>query len=236
MYCCSLSGADGSPSPGAPHVLGPRRSHHRPPEAHAAVRRPVRGRRRASSAARSPGRCRPRAASPPRSSGSARADARIEAATGTQAAPGVVALMTRPDQAAAGARRARRRSRGSRRVSREPVASRDGRSAYLLATLKASADEDGRRRRARAALRGQRRRPARRPAVRPAPDRRLRLRGPRPRRDARLPDPAAALAAVLPRPRDGAPARGRHDHRARHVPRADVVNQAYTSRSSRSTS
>ena len=155
-------------------------------------------------------------------SGSARAVERIEAATGTQASPGVVALMQRP--------RAERRRRCSAQLAapaRDRVASsrataslsRDGRAAYLAATLTRDADED-------AVVAGLDERFAGDGDVllggsvfAQQPDRRQRLGGPRPRRDARLPDPAAALAAVLPRPRDGAAARGRDHHRARHVPR-----------------
>jgi len=73
-------------------------------------------------------------------SGSARADARIEAATGTQSSPGVVALMKRPDQAAQ-VRAQLQAQPGIATVADQPVASRDGRQAYLLATLKAGADE-----------------------------------------------------------------------------------------------
>ena len=74
-------------------------------------------------------------------SGSARAEARIEAATGTQAAPGVVALMDSPAQAAK-VRAELQAQPGIASVSEQPTLSRDGRQAYLLATLKATADED----------------------------------------------------------------------------------------------
>ena len=72
-------------------------------------------------------------------------------------------------------------------------------------------------------------RPARRLGVRAAPDRRRRLRGPRARRDARVPHPAAAVAAVLPRPRHDPAARGRDDHGARaRFLALTAVNQAYS--------
>ena len=58
------------------------------------------------------------------------------------------------------------------------------------------------------------------PGRRRLPDRRDGGRGPRPRRADRLPVPARALAALLPRPRDAAAARGRDHDRARDVPRA----------------
>ena len=61
-------------------------------------------------------------------SGSARAEARIEQATGAQAAPGVVALVNDPARAAEVACAARSASPGSPR-SRHRDASRDGRSA-----------------------------------------------------------------------------------------------------------
>jgi uncharacterized membrane protein YdfJ with MMPL/SSD domain len=74
-------------------------------------------------------------------SGSARAEARIEAATGRQEAPGVVALINDPAQA--GAVRAQLRAQpGIADVPAQPVLSRDGRRAYLFATLNADADED----------------------------------------------------------------------------------------------
>jgi uncharacterized membrane protein YdfJ with MMPL/SSD domain len=73
-------------------------------------------------------------------SGSARADARIEAATGMQSSAGVVALMKRPGQAPQ-VRAQLLAQPGIATVAEQPVASRDGRQAYLLATLKASADE-----------------------------------------------------------------------------------------------
>src|SRR5687767_13174485 len=72
-------------------------------------------------------------------SGSARAEARIEAATGTQAAPGVVALLQAPQRAAAG-RAELAAQRGIASVSEAPTPSRDRRSAYLTATLSAGAD------------------------------------------------------------------------------------------------
>src|SRR3954470_8792267 len=74
-------------------------------------------------------------------SGSARALERIESAIGTEASPGVVALMR--DQADAPAVRAQlARQPGIASVSEKPTLSRDGRQAYLMATLKTSADED----------------------------------------------------------------------------------------------
>jgi uncharacterized membrane protein YdfJ with MMPL/SSD domain len=75
------------------------------------------------------------------SSGSARAEARIEAATGRQATTGVVALMRAPGRAAA-VRAQLAAQPGIESVSPTPTLSRDGRSAYLLATLSANADED----------------------------------------------------------------------------------------------
>ena len=105
--------------------------------------------------------------------------------------------------------------------SRHPAPSRDGRSASVAATLRADADEEE----VAAAL-----------EERYGDDRDValgggavagsqvgdeRVRGSRPRRAARLPRAPAALAAVLPRPRDGAAAGGRDDDGARHVPRAD---------------
>ena len=74
-------------------------------------------------------------------SGSARAQARIEAATGVQAAPGVVALMRSPGQAAE-VRAELEAQPGIASVSRQPTLSRDGTRAYLLATLDATAQED----------------------------------------------------------------------------------------------
>jgi uncharacterized membrane protein YdfJ with MMPL/SSD domain len=74
-------------------------------------------------------------------SGSARAEARIEAATGTQEAPGVVTLMRDKAQAAdVGAKL--RQQPGIATVPEQPVLSRDGKQAYLFATLKADADEE----------------------------------------------------------------------------------------------
>ena len=73
-------------------------------------------------------------------SGSARAVEQIEAATGAQAAPGVVALMQDPSRAAE-VRRTLAAQPGIASVS-DPVPSRDGRSAYVAATLTADADED----------------------------------------------------------------------------------------------
>src|SRR3954454_12791429 len=74
-------------------------------------------------------------------SGSARAEARIEAATGTQEAPGVVALM-RDKAQAADVRAKLRQQPGIATVPAQPVLSRDGKQGYLFATLKADADED----------------------------------------------------------------------------------------------
>jgi RND superfamily putative drug exporter len=74
-------------------------------------------------------------------SGSARAEARIEAATGMQETPGVVALMRDPGMAAdVGAKL--EAQPGIATVAEQPVTSRDGRQAYLLATLSAKADEE----------------------------------------------------------------------------------------------
>src|SRR3954452_10772925 len=64
-------------------------------------------------------------------SGSARADARIEAATGRQSSAGVVALMNRPDQAPQ-VRAELQAQPGIATVAGQPVASRDGRQAYLV--------------------------------------------------------------------------------------------------------
>jgi uncharacterized membrane protein YdfJ with MMPL/SSD domain len=75
------------------------------------------------------------------SSGSARAEAKIEEATGTAATPGVVALMRTPDRANA-VREQLAAQPGIASVSGQPTLSRDGRSAYLLATLTANADDD----------------------------------------------------------------------------------------------
>ncbi|HEY6886661.1 MAG TPA: hypothetical protein VI300_02740, partial [Solirubrobacter sp.] len=75
------------------------------------------------------------------SSGSARAEAKIEQATGTAATPGVVALMRDPQQATAVRERLAAQP-GIASVTPQPTLSRDGRQAYLLATLKADADED----------------------------------------------------------------------------------------------
>src|SRR4051794_36576132 len=74
------------------------------------------------------------------SSGSARAEARIEQATGRDATPGVVALMRSPRQAAA-VHDQLAATPGIASVAGTPTLSRDGRSAYLLATLDANADE-----------------------------------------------------------------------------------------------
>jgi uncharacterized membrane protein YdfJ with MMPL/SSD domain len=89
-------------------------------------------------------------------SGSARAVDRIEAATGTQAAPGVVALLRTPAGAESAAAR-ERIAAVQRTLAAEPgiasvtsvetthdprFVSRDGRSTYVAATLEAGADED----------------------------------------------------------------------------------------------
>jgi RND superfamily putative drug exporter len=74
-------------------------------------------------------------------SGSARADARIERALGTQSTAGVVALLADPGQAAT-VRAQLEHQPGIASVSAQPTLSRDGRQAYLLATLKAGAEED----------------------------------------------------------------------------------------------
>ena len=73
-------------------------------------------------------------------SGSARAVERIEAATGAQAAPGVVALVQDPSRAAEVGRTLAAQP-GIASVS-DPVPSRDGRSAYVAATLTGDADEE----------------------------------------------------------------------------------------------
>ena len=89
-------------------------------------------------------------------SGSARAVERIEAATGTQASPGVVALLSTPSGADSPEARARVAavqrtlaaepgvaSVTSVETTRDPrFVSRDGRATYLAATLDADADED----------------------------------------------------------------------------------------------
>src|SRR3954451_6382336 len=67
------------------------------------------------------------------SSGSARAEARIERATGRDATPRVVALMRSPRQAAA-VHAQHAATPGIASVAGTPTLSRDGRSAYLLAT------------------------------------------------------------------------------------------------------
>ncbi|WP_037494201.1 MMPL family transporter [Solirubrobacter soli] len=74
-------------------------------------------------------------------SGSAKAQAEIEAATGMQEAPGVVALMKDPGQAAA-VRAKLARQPGIASVPPQPVLSRDGKQAYFFATLTAKADEE----------------------------------------------------------------------------------------------
>src|SRR4051794_16883184 len=74
-------------------------------------------------------------------SGSARALERIESALGTQGAPGVVALMRHRADAPA-VREQLAHQPGIASVSPRPTLSRDGRQAYLMATLKTSADED----------------------------------------------------------------------------------------------
>jgi RND superfamily putative drug exporter len=83
-------------------------------------------------------------------SGSARAVERIEAATGAQAAPGVVVLLRTPSGAQSPAARARadavRRTLaaqpGIASVGDARAVSRDGRATYVTATLDAGADED----------------------------------------------------------------------------------------------
>jgi uncharacterized membrane protein YdfJ with MMPL/SSD domain len=89
-------------------------------------------------------------------SGSARAVDRIEAATGTQATPGVVALLRTPSGAESPTAQARIAavqrtlaaqsgiaSVSSAETSRDPrFVSRDGRATYLAATLERGADED----------------------------------------------------------------------------------------------
>src|SRR4051812_40743187 len=74
-------------------------------------------------------------------SGSAKAEARIEAATGMQETPGVVALMRDPTQADS-VRAQLKAQDGIAGVSEKPVLSRDGEQAYVLATLAAPVDED----------------------------------------------------------------------------------------------
>jgi RND superfamily putative drug exporter len=74
-------------------------------------------------------------------SGSAKAEARIEAATGKQETPGVVALMRDPSMADS-VRTKLQDQPGIATVAQQPVTSRDGQQAYLLATLSATADED----------------------------------------------------------------------------------------------
>ena len=92
----------------------------------------------------------------PTDSGSARAIERIEGATGTQAAPGVVALLSTPSGADSPEAR-ERVAAVQRTLAAEPgiasvtsvastrderFVSRDGRATYLAATLEAGADED----------------------------------------------------------------------------------------------
>jgi len=89
-------------------------------------------------------------------SGSTRAIERIQAATGTQAAPGVVALVQTPSGATS-SEAERRIGAVQRTLAADPAiasvtsvestrdkrfVSRDGRSSYLAATLKSDADED----------------------------------------------------------------------------------------------
>src|SRR3954469_17185848 len=74
-------------------------------------------------------------------SGWAKAQARIEAETGRQESPGVVALFG--DKADAAAVRTKlQRQPGIASVPEQPVLSRDGEQAYFFATLTADADED----------------------------------------------------------------------------------------------
>jgi RND superfamily putative drug exporter len=73
-------------------------------------------------------------------SGSARANARIEQATGAQAAPGVVALVRDPARASQVAAELQR-APGIASVA-PPETSRDGRSASVAAVLRADADEE----------------------------------------------------------------------------------------------
>ena len=149
-------------------------------------------------------------------------------ATGTQSSPGVVALDEAPRS---GRRRCALSSSAAghrdRRPS-QPVASRDGRQAYLLATLKAGADEadvaDGLEQR----FEGNRDVLLGGALFAAAPDRRHAS----PRTSAArrlLAFPILLLLSLLF-------FRGRatvlplavgHDDGARHVPRAHVVNQAY---------
>ena len=234
MYWCSLSrrvtAHKVTRSPRRVHR--PRRPHHRPPEALTllAVARSS-SCSPASSVDPSPARCEDSGGFTATDSGSARAVERIEAATGTQAAPGVVALLRTPSApsrrrrpradrrgAADARRRARDRLGRSVATTRDPrFVSRDGRATYLAATLDADADEDA----VVAAL-----------AERFADADDVVLGGslvagsqigdsvdgrPGPRRGARVPDPAAPLAPLLPRPRRRAAARGRDHDRARHA-------------------
>src|SRR4051794_14593254 len=74
------------------------------------------------------------------SSDAARAEAQIERATGTAATPGVVALFDEPSRATAVSQTLAAQP-GIASVAPKPTLSRDGRSGYLLATLKADADE-----------------------------------------------------------------------------------------------
>jgi RND superfamily putative drug exporter len=74
-------------------------------------------------------------------SGSAKAEARIEAATGMQETPGVVALMKDPGMADT-VRAQLKAQPGIAAVAEQPVLSHDGKQAYVLATLASPVDED----------------------------------------------------------------------------------------------
>ncbi len=156
----------------------------------------------ASSAARSPGRSSPPAGSPPRTRARPAPRSGSRQATGAQATPGVVVLVRDPARADEGREPSSRTSPGSS-PSPRPTPSRDGRTAYRAATLAADADEDEVVSRARASAS----RTIATSSLGGGAGRRSSQIGDSVSEDlgraetARLPGAAAALAAVLPRPR-----------------------------------
>ncbi len=253
MYWCSLAGqrrvtAHKRRSPSRVHR--PRRPHHRPPEALSCSACRSSSCSPACSADPWRARWRTRAASRRRTRAPLARSSASSRPPGRRRRPGVVALLRAPSGAES-PEAAARIAAVQRTLAAEPgiasvvsvattrdprFVSRDGRDDLPRRHARRRRRRGRGGGRARRALRGRGRRHARRLGLRRDPDRRQRDGRPRPRRGARLPDPAAALARVLPRPRRAAAARGRDHDRARHVPRAHRWSTRSTgSRSSRST-
>ena len=164
---------------------------------------------------------------------SVRAIERIEAATGRAPSAGIVAARRHPGRAARrrrpGRRGDRRRSRPSPASSTSPrrprtrgdpagLVSTDGTQVLVLGTLARRRGRRPRRRVGPRHLRRPGRRHRRRLGRGRPPARQHRRRGPRPRRAVGLPDPVAAVAALLPRPRRADAAGRRGHHGPRHLP------------------